>query len=50
MGLERATQKKKGRRRGKMKKKKRWDVAAFTIAGGIFGTMIGWGIVYLIQR
>lgn len=33
-----------------MKKKKRWDVAAFTIAGGIFGTMIGWGIVYLLQR
>ena len=33
-----------------MKKKKRWDVAAFTVAGGIFGTMIGWGIVYLLQR
>ena len=33
-----------------MKKKKRWDVAVFTIDGGIFGTMIGWGIVCLLQR
>lgn len=31
-------------------KRRRWDVTAFYIAGGIFGTMIGWGIVYLLQR
>ncbi len=31
-------------------KKIRWDVIAFYIAGGITGSMIGWAIVYLLQR